>query len=156
MAAEGRRASRFVAADLGRSQAALTPFALFQPVAVAVHLQDMDVVGHPVEQCAGQLLRSEHAGPLVEWQVRGDNDRAPLVALAEDLEQQLGAGLRQRHVAELVDHQQLVGGKLALQPQQPLLVAGLEQLVPPQVDDEPEILPSSRCLICNTGPDAGQ
>ena len=55
--------------------------------------------------------------------------RAALVALGEHLEQQLGAGLRQRHVAELVDDQQLVGGKLALEAQQALLVAGFHQLV---------------------------
>ena len=64
MAAEGRRASRFVAADLGRSQAALTPFALFQPVAVAVHLQDVDVMGQPIEQRAGQLLGGELLAPM--------------------------------------------------------------------------------------------
>ncbi len=37
--------------------------------------------------------------------------------------------LRQWHEAELVDDQKLVGGELALQAQQPLLVAGLDQLV---------------------------
>jgi len=34
--------------------------------AVAVHLQDMDVVGQPVEQGAGQALGAEHACPFVE------------------------------------------------------------------------------------------
>ena len=69
------------------------------------------MVGQPVEQRAGQPLGGEHAGPLVERQVGGDDGRAAFVALAEHLEQQLGAGLRQRHVAEFVDHQELVGGK---------------------------------------------
>jgi len=41
------------------------------------------------------------AGPLVEWQIAGDNGGAALVALAEDLEQQLGAGRRQGYIAEL-------------------------------------------------------
>ena len=31
-------------------------FALFEPVAVAVHLEDVDVVGEPVEEGAGQAL----------------------------------------------------------------------------------------------------
>jgi len=65
----------------------------------------VDVVGQPVEQRAGQPLGGEHAGPLVERQVGGDNGRAALVALAKDLEQQLGAGLRQWYVAELIDYQ---------------------------------------------------
>src|SRR5438046_1462401 len=49
--------------------------------------------------------------------------------LGEHLKQQLGAGLRQRHVAELVDDQQLVGDQLALETQQALLVAGFHELM---------------------------
>ena len=51
----------------------LSTLALFEPVAVAVHFQDMDVVGEAVEQCAGQSFGAEHAGPLVERQVRCDD-----------------------------------------------------------------------------------
>ena len=40
--------------------------ALSQPVAFAVHLEDVDVVGEPVEERAGEALRAEHLGPLVE------------------------------------------------------------------------------------------
>ena len=46
---------------------------LIEPVADAVHFQDMDVMGKPVEQCTGEPLRTEHAGPFVERQVRGDD-----------------------------------------------------------------------------------
>ena len=42
--------------------------ALLQPVALTVHLQDVNVVCQPVEQRSGQSLRSEHIGPLVERQ----------------------------------------------------------------------------------------
>ena len=51
------------------------------------------------------------------------------MALAEDLEQQFGAGLRERHIAEFVDDQQLDGGELGLEPEQALLVARLHQLM---------------------------
>ena len=44
-------------------------FALFEAVAVAVHLEDVDVVGQAVEERTGQPLGGEHAGPLVERQV---------------------------------------------------------------------------------------
>ena len=47
-----------------------------------------------------------------------------------DEQLQLGVGLGQRHIAEFVDHQELVAGKLALQPQHSLLVARLDQLQP--------------------------
>ena len=75
---------------------------------------------------AGEALGAEHLGPFVEGQIGGDQGRAPLVALAEHLEQQLGAGLRQRHEAEFVDDQKLVGGELLLEPQQLLVIAGLD------------------------------
>src|SRR3954463_4760096 len=45
----------------------LALLALFEPVTVAVHFQDVNVMGQPVEQRAGQPLGPEHAGPLVEW-----------------------------------------------------------------------------------------
>ena len=48
----------------------------------------------------------------------GDQDRATLVALAEHLEQQLSAGLGQRHEAGFVDDQELVAGEPLLEPQQ--------------------------------------
>jgi hypothetical protein len=75
----------------------------------------MDMMGQAVEQGAGEPLGSEHAGPFIERQIAGDEGRTPFVTLAEDLEHQLGAGLRQRHVSEFVDDQQLVGGVLTLQ-----------------------------------------
>ena len=40
-----------------------------ETVAVAVHLEDVDVVGEPVEQGAGQALGAERGCPLVEGQV---------------------------------------------------------------------------------------
>src|SRR6266480_3909137 len=64
---------------------ALALFALFESVAVAVHFQDVNVVGQPIEQ---------RAGPLVERQIGSDDGGAALVALAEDFEQELGAGRR--------------------------------------------------------------
>jgi hypothetical protein len=51
--------------------------ALCEPVALAVHFEDVDVVGEAIEQ---------GAGPLVERQVAGHDGRAALVTLAEELE----------------------------------------------------------------------
>src|SRR3974377_462058 len=89
--------------------------ALGEPVAFAVHFENVDMMGQAIEQGAGEPLGSEYAGPFVERQIAGHEGRAPFVTLAEDLEQQLGAGLRQRHITEFVDDQQLVGGELSLQ-----------------------------------------
>ena len=103
--------------------------ALLEAVALAVHLQDVNSVSEAVQQGAGQSLRAEDLGPLVEGQVGGDQDRTSLVALAEDLEGELRASLREWDEAELVDDEQLESGKLLLEVEQPSLVPGLDQLV---------------------------
>ena len=59
----------------------------------------------------------------------GDEDRACLVALAEDLEQQLCAGLGERDEAEFVDDEELQAGELLLEIEQASLVSGLYQLI---------------------------
>ena len=100
-----------------------------EPEAIAVHLKDVDVMSEAVEQCAGQPLRAKHGCPFVERQIAGDDRGAALVALREDLEQQFGPGRRQRHVAEFINDQQLITGKLALNPKQPLLVTSLKEFV---------------------------
>ena len=69
--------------------------AALKAVALAVHLQDMNVVGEAVQQGPGEAFRAEDLGPLVEGKVGGDQDGAPLVALAEDLKKQLGTGAEQ-------------------------------------------------------------
>ena len=49
----------------------LTPFLSHScPVAGDVEFQDVDVVGEPVQQPAGEAFRSEHVSPFVEEQVR--------------------------------------------------------------------------------------
>ena len=100
-----------------------------ETVAVAVHLQDVDVMGEPVQQGSSQAFRAEDLGPLIEGQVGGDQDGAPLVALAEDLEEEFCAGGGEGHEALFIDDQQAEAGQLPLQVEQPFLVPGLHQLV---------------------------
>ena len=61
-----------------------------------------------IEERAGEPLGAEHGRPLIERQIARDQRAASLVALTEDLEQQLGPSHRERHIAEFVDDQQLV------------------------------------------------
>ena len=46
--------------------------ALAKAIAVAIHLEDADVVRQPVEQRAGQALGTEGICPFVEGQIAGD------------------------------------------------------------------------------------
>ena len=88
--------------------------AVAEAVAVAVHLQDMDGVGETVQQRAGEAFRAKYFGPLIEGQVGGDQDGAPLLALAEDLEEQFRSGGGQRDDTQLVDDQQVQARQLSL------------------------------------------
>jgi hypothetical protein len=88
-----------------------------EPEAVAVHLEDMDVVGEAVEERAGEPFGTEHGRPFVERQIARYQRAASFVALTEDLEQQLGPNRGERHIAEFVDDQQLVSGELTLKAQ---------------------------------------
>jgi hypothetical protein len=61
--------------------------ALSESVTVTVHLEDVNVMGEAVKQGSGQAFGGEHAGPFIEGQIAGDDDRSAFVALAEDLEE---------------------------------------------------------------------
>ena len=74
---------------------------------VARYQEGGQTVSEAVQQDAGESLRAEDLGPLVEGQVRGDHDQPPLVSLAEDLEEAFRAGLGEWDEAKLVDDEQL-------------------------------------------------
>ena len=94
-------------------------------IAFAVHLEDVDLVGQPVEERAGQPFGAEGLGPFIEGQIAGDQRGAALLALGDHLKKQLGAGLGQGHEPELVDDQQLHGSHLLLDAQQTAFVSRL-------------------------------
>ena len=68
---------------------ALRLFACGEPIAFAVHLQDMNVMREAVEERAGEPFRSEHARPFIEWKIAGHQRRAAFIALAEYVEEKL-------------------------------------------------------------------
>ena len=89
-----RRAGQRPALSLFRlGVLALGSAALTQPEALAVHFQNMDMVCQAVENGACEAFRSADLGPFVERQVGRDDDRAALVALGDDLEEQFGPRL---------------------------------------------------------------
>src|SRR5918996_6367342 len=52
--------------------------ALPEPIALTVHLEDVDVMGEAVEGGTRQALGTEQPGPLIQRQIARDDDRAPL------------------------------------------------------------------------------
>ena len=68
-------------------------------------------------------------GPFIEGQICRHQGRGAFIALGEDLEQELRAGLGEGHEAELVDDQEAELGELRLPAQQPLLVTGFHKFM---------------------------
>lgn len=51
---------------------------LYEAIAVAIHLEDVDVVGDAAQQSAGQALGSQGLRPFVERKVAGDQGGTPV------------------------------------------------------------------------------
>src|SRR5260370_35205336 len=100
-----------------------------QPVGAGAGLDDVGVVGEPVDDRGAQPRIGEGGGPLAERGVGGDRDGGFLFPFGEDLEQQLGAAAVQPDVAELVQAQKVDPAVTADHPGQRLVVGGLDQLV---------------------------
>ena len=85
----------------------LSSFAVLEAPAVVAGFDDLAVMGQPVEQRRGHLGVAEHLRPFAKREIGGDHDRGVFVQAADEMEQQLSAGLRERQVAELVEHNQI-------------------------------------------------
>ena len=99
------------------------------------------------------MLRSgvptRNLGPLIEGQVGGGQDGSPLVALAEDLEEEFRPGGGQGDEAQFVDDQQAEAGQLPLQVEQRYLIPGLQRSALPRFHrrDAPARFPSRRSWL---------
>src|SRR3984893_7360422 len=86
---------------------------LLEPVALAVQLQNMDMMREAIEKRASETLAAEDGGPFLKGKIRRDDGRAAFVTLAEYFEEKLRAGLRERHIAEFVGDEPFDGGDCA-------------------------------------------
>ena len=66
------------------------------------------MVGQSIEHGGGHLGVAEDLRPVGEGQGGGDQQRGVLVELADQMEQQLAAGLAERQIAEFVDDDEFV------------------------------------------------
>ena len=73
-------------------------------------------MSEPVEQRGGHLGIAEHAGPLSEGEVGGDDDGGALVKPTDEVEQKLAAGLCERQVAQLVENDEVHAGQMFGEP----------------------------------------
>src|SRR5436305_5739522 len=75
---------------------------LAEAVALAIHLENLRVVGQAVQERRSHPLALEDLAPLAERQVARHQDAAPLVAVGEHPEQELDAAAAHRDVTQLV------------------------------------------------------
>lgn len=67
----------------------------------------MAAVREAIEQRRGHAFTLEDLAPLAKGEVAGDQDAAALVAVGEDLEEQLGSRAAEAQIAQLVDDQEI-------------------------------------------------
>jgi hypothetical protein len=73
--------------------------AAFESPAIVAGLDDIAMVGQAVEQRGCYRGVAEHAGPFAEGEIGGDDHGRALVDSADEMEQELVAGLSERQVA---------------------------------------------------------
>ena len=80
--------------------------AVFHPITGALDEHRLGVMKQPIEDRGRNgAIAIEDGRPLLEGFVGGQNDRTALVALADDLEEQVGAALVDGQVTDLVQNE---------------------------------------------------
>ena len=77
-------------------------------VALAFGFQYVDAVRQPIQQRAGEPFVSKNLRLLLEGQVADEDQALAFVGPAHDVKEQFGPGLGERHVPELVQHDEVV------------------------------------------------
>ena len=99
-------------AETARARVVLIVVAAFEAPAVVAGLDDVAVVGEAVEQRGRHLGVAEHARPFTEGEIGGDDDRGALVEPADEVEQELAAGLGERQIAEFIEDDEVHAGQM--------------------------------------------
>ena len=99
----------------------------FEAPAVVSGFDDVTVMGQAIEQCGRHLGVCEDARPFTEGEVGGDNDRGALVEPADEVEQELAAGLGEGQIAEFIEDDEVHAGEMIGEPTLPSVASlGLE------------------------------
>src|SRR5262249_18658406 len=76
-------------------------------------------VGQAIEQCGRHLGVREDARPFTKGEVGGDDDRGALVEAADEVEQELAAGLGEGQIAEFIEDDEVHAGEMIGEPPLP-------------------------------------
>jgi len=100
-------------------------------------------VAEAIEERGGHFGIVEDARPLAEGEVRGDDDRGLLIEPADEMEQELAAGLSEGQVTEFLEDDEVLAGEIT---GHPTLAAGsgLRLQLVDEVDDVKEAAAGTR------------
>ena len=98
--------------------------AAFEALGVVAGLDDVAVMCEAVEQGCRHFGVPEHAGPFTEGEVRGDDDGGAFVEPADEVEQELSAGLGEGQIAKFIEDDEVHAGQMLSYPALPP-IAGL-------------------------------
>jgi hypothetical protein len=129
-------------ADFGRGSGSV-----FEAPAFVACLDDVAMMREAIEQGRGHLGIAEDAWPFAEGEIGGDEDRSALVEPADEMEEQLAAGLSEGEIAEFVEDDEVEAGEMIGDAALPVR-AGLGLELIDEIDGGEEPSPRS-------GPDAG-
>jgi len=105
------------------------PFSsVFETIAFAIGLDDVDSVGQAVKQRSGESLAAHHFGPLLKGQVRGYDQAKPFIGPADHFKGQLGSRLGERHIPKFIEKDQVVFFHLGEEALELTLLAHLQQV----------------------------
>ena len=124
---------------------ALALRAVFKAPGFVSGFHDLAMVGEPVEQSGGHFGIAEYGWPLAEGQVRRDDDRCPLIEPADEMEEELAAGLSKWEIAQFVHDDEVESGDEVGQP--PLLSAACLRFEP--IDEVDDVEEASACAVAD-------
>jgi len=108
--------------------------AAFKSPAVVAGLDDVAVVSETIEQRRGHFGVSEDARPFAEGEIGGDDDRGSFVQPADEMEEELAAGLGEGQIAEFIEDDEVHAGEVIGEPSLPA-VAGFGFQPIDEIDD---------------------
>ena len=73
----------------------------------------------PIQEGAGETFGAKDLGPLLEGEVGGEHEALLLVGSTDDLEEEFGAGLGERHIAQLIEEQEMKALQLFVEALEP-------------------------------------
>ena len=80
---------------------------LAQAIALSIGFQDVATMCEPIQEGDGEPFGTKDFSPFLEGEVGGDHEALLLVCPANHLEEEFGAGLGERHIAQLIEEQEM-------------------------------------------------